>query len=61
MWRSCSFYEEFFPGDNLSRRYFFLDSKLRDKKARKIKILRNPKTSTQNKTSNSPVSSNFNA
>ena len=30
---------------------FFLDPKLRDKEGHKIKILRNPKTSTQNKIS----------
>ena len=29
---------------------FFLDTKLRDKEAHEIKILGNPKTSTQNKT-----------
>ena len=35
------------------REAFFLDSKFRDKKALKIKILRNPKISTQNETINS--------
>ena len=34
---------------------FFLYSKFRDKEAQKIEILRNPKFSTQNKTSNSAV------
>ena len=38
------------------REAYFLCSKFRDKEAQKIKILRNPKTSTQNKTSNSAVS-----
>ena len=38
------FQETIFPGG------IFLDTKLRDKEAHKIKILRNPKTSTQNKT-----------
>ena len=48
------FQETIFPGG------IFLDSKLRDKEAHKIKILRNPKTSTHNETNNSPVSSTFN-
>ena len=37
------------------REAFFLDSKFRDKKTLKMKSLRNPKISTQNKTNNSAV------
>ena len=39
------------------REAFLLYSKFRDKEAQKIKILRNPKTLTPNKTINSAVSS----
>ena len=51
MWIRHSLYEAFFPRRQSLWEGIFLDSKLRDKEAHKIKSLRNPKTSTQSKTS----------